>query len=110
MVQRTLVLLSDDLDGSEAAETVQLGLDGVSYEIDLSEKNAAKLRKALDAYVGAARRVGGRPRSGRKTPSSSNGVIDNKAVRAWAESNGIDVSRRGRISADVLEQFRAAGN
>ena|SRR6478735_2713292 len=109
-MQRTLIMLSDDLDGSEAAETVQLAVDGVSYEIDLSEKNVAKLRKALDPYLSAARRVGGRRRSSAKASSNGHGMVDNAAVRAWAASNGIEVSSRGRISADVVEQYRAAGN
>src|SRR4051794_36543653 len=110
MVQRTLVLLSDDLDGSEAAETVQLAVNGHSYEIDLSERNAAKLRKALDPYLSAARRVGGRKRSSvSAAPPPTKRAVDNKAVRAWAESNGIEINTRGRIPASVLEQYGAAG-
>ena len=48
--------LIDDLDGGDAAETVTFGLDGATYEIDLSKKNAAAFRKSLARYVGAARR------------------------------------------------------
>ena len=44
MAQKVMVTLVDDLDGSEAGETVEFGLDGAFYEIDLSEGNAERLR------------------------------------------------------------------
>ena len=106
MSSKVIVLLEDDLDGTKADETVEFGLDGVAYAIDLSDDNAEKLRGALDGYVSKARKVSGRRSSGRKAGSP----IDNTAVRAWAEANGIEVSKRGRISQDVVSQFRAAGN
>ena len=65
MAQRVNIVLVDDIDGSDATETVAFGLDGTSYEIDLNEKHAAKLRDALASYVGHARKVGG----GRRTRS-----------------------------------------
>jgi hypothetical protein len=107
MVRKTMILLEDDVDGSSAAETVQFSLDGVTYEIDLSGANAQKLRDAVEPYRAAARQIGGR----RSRPSApiSNGAVDNRAVRAWAESNGIVVNSRGRISADVIRKYRAAG-
>ena len=58
MAQRVHVVLVDDIDGSDAGETVTFGLDGSTYEIDLNEKNAAALREALSPYVGHARRSG----------------------------------------------------
>jgi hypothetical protein len=103
---KVLVILEDDVDGGKADETVEFALDGAAYAIDLSDANAKKLRGALDGYVSKARKVSGRRSSGRKTSSP----IDNKAIRRWAQANGIEVSERGRISADVVEQFRAAGN
>ena len=106
MSSKVIVLLEDDFDGTKADETVEFGLDGVAYAIDLSDDNAKKLRGALDGYVSKARKVSGRRSSGRKAGSP----IDNTAVRAWAEANGIEVSKRGRISQDVVSQFRAAGN
>jgi hypothetical protein len=107
MASKTTVELIDDLDGKPAAETVAFGLDGREFEIDLSAKNAKALRKAIEAYVGAARRVRGR-KPVVKTHVATG--VDNKAVRAWAASNGIELSTRGRIAADVIEQYRAAGN
>jgi hypothetical protein len=98
--------LVDDLDQSEAAETLTFGLDGAAYEIDLSEQNAKKLRDALEPWVNKARKTGGRRTSGRKDSSQ----VDNKAVRRWAEANGVELSKRGRIPQDVVSQFRAAGN
>ena len=107
MVSRTTVELLDDVDGKLAAETVTFGLDGHEFEIDLTEKNAKALRKALQPWAASARRVGGR--KARALTVVAVGV-DTKAVRAWAASNGIEVSARGRLSADVVEQYRAAGN
>lgn len=106
MAQKTIVQLTDDIEGTEATETLTFSLDGVSYEIDLSDKNAAKLRKALDSYVGAARRVrGSSGRNGRRTTSRTG---DTSAIREWAAAQGIEVSQRGRISADVKAQYEAA--
>lgn len=111
MAQKVQVILEDDLEGGKADETVTFGLDGAAYEIDLSEKNAAKLRDALAPYVGSARRVsgrggGGRGRGGRGrgTPPSS----DTAAIRSWAKEQGLKVSERGRIPADIVEKYRAA--
>ena len=107
MASKTTVELIDDVDGKPAAETVAFGLDGVTYEIDLSEKNARALRKAVEDYVASARRTGGR--KARSTTVVATGV-DNRAVRAWAASNGIELSARGRIPAEIIEKYRAAGN
>ena len=105
MVQKVQVLLVDDVDGGKADETVQFGLDGVLYEIDLSTKNAAKLRDALAGYVAQARRVGSR--GGRRRRSrADNGSA--REVRAWARANGHKVSDRGRVPAEVIEAYRAA--
>ena len=104
MAQKVLVSLVDDLDGSEAEETVEFGLDGVSYQIDLSSDNAEELRDALAQYVEHARRAGGRKRASVR-PVSGKGsarpaAVDreqNQAIRAWARKNGYAVSDRGRI-------------
>lgn len=104
---RTIVELTDDVDGKPAAETVKFSLDGREYEIDLSEKNAKALRKAFEPWSASARRVSGR--RGRPGVRVETGV-DTAAVRAWAASNGIKLSNRGRLPKDVIEQYRAAGN
>jgi len=113
MAQKTLVQLIDDLDGDEASETITFGLDGQEFEIDLNEANAKALRKTLSPYAEVARSTGGR-RRGRQARSAPSGkkpqAFDPKAVRAWAAANGIQLSNRGRIPADVLDKFRAAGN
>lgn len=105
MAQRIHVTLEDDIDGSEASETVQFGLDGINYEIDLSDENAAKLRDALAMWVGHARRVGGRKQSSRPAASGRN---DLNEIREWGRANGYKVSDRGRVSADVLKAYDAA--
>jgi hypothetical protein len=107
MAQRTIVEMTDDVDGKPAVETLHFGVDGTEFEIDLSEKNAAKLRKAMSPFIGSARRTGGR--RGRAMTVVSTGV-DTAAVRAWAASHKIEVSARGRIAAAVVEQYKAAGN
>ncbi len=107
MAKRTQVLLVDDLDGGDADETVSFSVDGVSYEIDLSTKNAASLRDTFGRYVGAARRVGGRARS-RSATGSSRRDDRSAQIREWARSTGHKVSDRGRIPADLAAKFDAA--
>ena len=111
MAKKVTVTLVDDFDGEGAAdETVEFGLDGVSYEIDLSTKNATKLRNDLKQWVEAGRRVGGR-RRGRSSAGRGRGAIDREqsaAIREWARRNGHNVSTRGRIPADVIDAFHAA--
>jgi hypothetical protein len=112
MAQQTTVTLTDDLDGGKAVETVTFGLDGRSYEIDLSKKNASALRKALGEFTASARKV----RAGRATASSTAKAarpatrIDAKAVREWAQANGVAVSARGRVPSEVVDQYQAANN
>jgi Lsr2 len=111
MAKKVTVTLVDDFDGEGAAdETVEFGLDGVTYEIDLSAKNATKLRHDLKQWVEASRRVGGR-RRGRSSVGRGRGAIDREqsaAIRDWARRNGHNVSTRGRIPADVIDAFHAA--
>jgi hypothetical protein len=107
MAQQVQVLLVDDLDGGKAAETVSFSLDGVSYEIDLSAKNAAKLRDALSTWVGHARRSGARRTAGRvRSARSTSGDLG--AMREWGRKNGFTVSDRGRISAELQAAYRKA--
>ena len=107
MAQKVNIVLVDDIDGSEADETVSFALDGSSYEIDLSGANAAGLREALASYVGHARKVGGRRPAGRRGSAATTGVAA-KDVRAWARGNGYDLPDRGRIPADVQAAYAAA--
>jgi len=110
MAQKTVVLLEDDLDGGAADETVSFSLDGVAYEIDLSAKNASKLRDQLAGYVDAARRTGGRTTRGRGRTAGrgSSGQPSTSDIRAWARDKGLDVSERGRIPAAIVEQYAKA--
>lgn len=112
MAKTTIVQLVDDLDGTEAHETIKFGLDGLSYEIDLSNKNAAKLRTALAPYVDHGTRISGRAaaaRAGIRRPAVAERE-QNKAIRTWAVRKGLDVAPRGRIPAGVVEQYhREAG-
>jgi hypothetical protein len=113
VAQKIQVLLLDDLDGGQATETVTFGLDGDTFEIDLSDSNAAKLRESLAGFVGAARKVArtgsrpvGRPRSGR-TGRASMDREQAAAIRSWAKKEGLQVSDRGRIPANIVEKYNA---
>ncbi|MTD14695.1 Lsr2 family protein [Nakamurella sp. YIM 132087] len=109
------VTMTDDLDGSKAAETVEFALDGAVYEIDLSKRNAAALRKALASYLAAGRRL---PRTVKSRPIRA--VADQTAreraehraylskVRTWAAANEMGVSDRGRIPQAVFDAYEAA--
>ena len=108
MAQKVNIVLVDDLDGSEATETVSFGLDGASYEIDLNDANAAALREAMSGYVGHARKVTGGGRRARKSSGATSSASNTKDVREWAKAQGMEVSERGRISADVQQAYDAA--
>ena len=110
MARETITRLVDDLDGGVAHETVTFGLDGVRYEIDLSSKNARKLRGELASYVEkgtrvSGRRVGGSLRSADRRGSVRGSREQNQAIREWAQAKGLEVAARGRIRQDIVEQF-----
>ncbi len=120
MARTTIVQLTDDIDGSEADQTVELSYRGKSYSLDLNDKNASELDDVLAPYIAAAQKAGGvQSRAG--SPSSRSGGTrqrsssdstttgpDPKDVRRWAEANGVQVSARGRIPASIIEQYQAA--
>ncbi|MDP9884199.1 hypothetical protein J2W21_001709 [Sinomonas atrocyanea] len=106
MARTVIITLVDDLDGSEADQTVSFSLDGRHYEIDLNADNAAQLRESLAGFVQAARRRGPQ----RATPRRAAGQPPQRAVRDWADANGIEVSSRGRIPQSILDQYTAAQN
>jgi hypothetical protein len=107
MAKETITRLVDDLDGGPAHETVKFGLDGMQYEIDLSSKNAKKLRTELAVFVESGTRVsqranGGGRRTGRGAAASTD---QNRAIRDWALAKGYSVAPRGRIRQDILDEF-----
>jgi hypothetical protein len=115
MAQKVFVELVDDLDGtvSDDISTVGFSLDGVSYEIDLTEDNAASLRKTFEDFINAGRRVGGRIKRGsgstakRSTPTAADRE-QTRAIRDWARHNGFELADRGRIPANVITAFDEA--
>lgn len=109
MAREEIITLVDDLDGTAADETVEFGLDGWAYEIDLNSENAKVLRSALVDFVGSARRVG-KVKTGNVTPIRRGGPArvdreQTRAIREWASANGFEVSARGRIPAKVVEAY-----
>jgi Lsr2 len=106
MAKTVKVVITDDLDGSPAAATVAFSFDEHSYEIDLSAANLARLEKTLKPFIAAGRRTGQRrPQQAARANSSR---VDRAAVRAWAAEHGLQISERGRISAEVMSKYEAA--
>ncbi|WP_433617843.1 histone-like nucleoid-structuring protein Lsr2 [Dactylosporangium sp. CA-139114] len=114
MAKRVIQELIDDLDGKPADESVTFGLDGVQYSIDLSKKNAEKLRAALKPYISAGTKVGrsatvgARTTPGRGRATTRGDRDQNRAIREWAQGAGFQVSDRGRIKQEIVDQFHAA--
>jgi Lsr2 len=109
MAQKVQTFFVDDIDGGEAAGTVRFGLDGTDYEIDLSTAHAEALRKALEEYIVAGRKVSGPARRGRgSSRRAASGGPNSSDVREWAKTQGIEVKDRGRVPAELVVKFQAA--
>ncbi len=109
MAKQTITKLIDDLDRGEADETVKFGLDGVQYEIDLSAKNAAKLREALAPYINAGTKAARPAAAGaRRRGTQSLDREQNRAIREWARSKGKEISDRGRIPEEIVAEYHAS--
>lgn len=112
MAKKQITQLIDDLDGSTLEEgdgvTLRFALEGRSYEIDLSDANAAKLRDALAPFIAAARLTSGTASPTRSRAARANGRSDLAAIRAWANENGYTVSSRGRVPQPVIEAYEAS--
>lgn len=123
MAQHTTIALVDDLDGSKGSETIQFGIDGQHFEIDLNTKNAKALRKVLADFTAAARPVrtsamgsdkASTPSRTRKASAKASAGRSSSeitsAIRSWATANGYEVAARGRISSEVRAQYEAANS
>lgn len=108
MAQRIQVQLIDDFTGEEAVETISFGLDGTSYEIDLTAENARKLREELGTYVDKGRKV--RARAAVQPRVKTSGREDSRRIREWAAKNGYEPNSRGRISKTIVEAYQAANS
>ena len=108
MAQKVNVLLVDDIDGSGADETIQFGLDGTHYEIDLNSDHAQELRGQLERYAKAARKVTGSAGRTSRVRRTTDNDARNKEIRNWARERHLDVNDRGRIPADIVAQYEAA--
>lgn len=125
MAQKVQVLLVDDVDGGEAAETLSFSFAGTDYEIDLSEKNADEFRAQMSKWVESARRTGGRRQPKPKAPQGPRPAATlspitgraytagyNRDAREWARGEGIEVPGRGRVPGRIItayEEAKAAG-
>jgi Lsr2 len=111
MAKNTITILQDDIDGSDAAETIRYALDGTTYEIELSEANAAALREGLGQYINVSRVVVPQSKAPVRQTSQSYAGLGKKLVkkvRAWAPENGWEVNQYGRIPGDVVDAYFAA--
>ncbi|GIN01764.1 protein lsr2 precursor [Planomonospora venezuelensis] len=99
----------DDLDGGEASGTIAFAIEGAAYEIDLSDENADKLRRALAPFINAARPVRQeKPGRGRKGSGTGSRAVDREKsakIREWAKARGKNVSERGRIASSIVEEY-----
>jgi Lsr2 len=108
VASRTIIEVTDDLDGSSKAdETLHFSLEGAEFEIDLSKVHADRLRAALDPYMRAGRKTGGK-RDGHRRRSAGTDKDQIKAMRDWAKKQGMKVSDRGRVSAEIQEAYNKA--
>src|SRR5258708_30476895 len=106
MATRIAIVLEDDLDGGPADQTLQFGLGGTEYEIDLSAKNATTFRRQLAPFIEHARKA---RRGQRRQPGRPGSARERRSqIPAWAKDQGIAVSDRGRIPASIAEQYDAA--
>jgi hypothetical protein len=105
MVQKVNVLLVDDIDGSDADETIPFGLDGTNYEIDLNSDHAQELRGQLSRYVKPARKVTGSAGRPSRVRRATENDARNKEIRNWARERNLDVNDRGRIPANIVAQY-----
>lgn len=105
----TIVTITDDLDGSEGAETVLFGFEGAQYEIDLVKKNRDKMAKALEPYLNAARKASSSDVRRTRRSGKTAGVMA-PAMRAWAKEQGLEVPDRGRVPIAVQEAYVKAHN
>jgi len=109
MAQRVQIILEDDFDGGVADSTVKFSLGTEEYEIDLSEENATKMADALAPWVAHARRLGRGKRKSTTTAKSA-GSSNTSDIRAWAQETGLEVSSRGRVSAEIREAYEKANS
>lgn len=105
---QTVVIMTDDLDGTRADMTVRFAVEGTQYEIDLSAKNAKKFSDLIGPYVGAARKARRTPPNRRPSGPAVRGpnASRTRAIREWARSNGWpDIGDRGRIPIEVQDAY-----
>jgi len=112
MARKVEVRLIDDVDGGPADESVSFGLDGATYDIDLSAKHAKELRGALEKFIQVAQRSGTARVATARVGIRSRGAAkvdgqQNQAIREWAQRKGLTVAPRGRISQSIMEQYQA---
>jgi hypothetical protein len=113
MAKTVIVRLTDDIDGGDAEETVHFSLDGKSYEIDVNDANASKIRAAFKPFIDLGRPSGSNgkaraPRpagvSGEKTLFSQLSSEEKERFRTWA-----NMATARRISDSRVNSWVEAG-
>lgn len=116
---KTITNYVDDIENKPfaegAGETLSFSFDGKPYEIDLNTKNAGKMRTLFQFYVDHARPGAGiaaPPRRRGRAVTSTRGAVargyDLAELRRWAADDGIELPARGRIKAEIIEQYKAS--
>lgn len=101
--------LVDDIDGSPATTTIEFGVGGKNYIIDLSDDNAAAFNEALAPYIEHARRTPANKRKSRSSSAAARAKREKTAqIRAWATANGHTIAKRGQLSQDIVAAYEAA--
>jgi hypothetical protein len=109
MAKQIIERLVDDIDGSEATQSVTFGVDGLAYQIDLNDEHANELRAKLSSFIGVARRVRHEPGHARSRAGGATADKDrNAAIRQWALDEGVELPSRGRIAGAVQAAYDAA--
>lgn len=103
MVQKTQIILEDDINGEKADGTIRFALDGRNYEIDLSQQNATQLRDSLEPFLISARRL--RTQKKTRLHASQKPSSETPKIRKWSQEQGYDVPVRGRINHEIIDQY-----
>ena len=107
MAQKVSVTYACDFDQKEIPDGQhrlrRFSIDGREYEIDLCMKHSERFDDAVGRFASHARKAAARlPRAKRRTAAHRKHSAE---VRAWAKEQGLAVSERGRIPADVVSRF-----
>lgn len=107
-MEKTVRMLIDDIDGSEATERIEFTLGGTSYRLDLNEKHAKEFNDDLDPWLAKAQKLSRFTRSSASSTAEKSDKEELARIREWAKANGYKVSDRGRIAQTTKDAYYAS--